>query len=160
MNRVFEWLSRYNRREQTLLLTGALAIVLYILWMGLLAPLKEKRELQISSNLGAAESLERVKLMAAQIKQAQQTTASGNTSNTNISQLIDSSLQSNGLRMSGFQPGSRGEVRVRLDNVSYAAMMQWLHDLEYRHDVAVKDLSIAATNTAGEVTANIRLSKN
>ncbi|MDO3388729.1 type II secretion system protein M [Gilvimarinus sp. SDUM040013] len=161
MNKVFDALGKYNRREQTILLVGALSIVLYILWMGVLAPLKDKREQQIATNASTSASLERVKLMAAQIKQAQSNTqkASGN-SGANFSQLIDSTLQANGLRMSGFQPGTRGEVRVRLDNVNYASVMQWLYDLEYRHDVAVKDLSMAGTNTAGQVTANIRLSKN
>lgn len=161
MNKLFAALARYNRREQTILLVGAIAIVLYILWMGVLAPLQEKRDQQIATNANTRASLERVKLLAAQIQQARSKGQNASqTSANNISQLIDSSLQANGLRMSGFQPGTRGEVRVRLDNVQYPAIMQWLYDLEYRHDVTIKDLSMAATNTAGEVTANIRLSNN
>ncbi|MBU2886241.1 type II secretion system protein M [Gilvimarinus agarilyticus] len=161
MNKVFATLAQYNRREQTILLVGALAVVLYILWMAVLSPLQDKRTQQIATNANTSASLERVKLMTAQIKQAQSLERSANNSSgTNISQLIDSTLQSNGLRMSGFQPGTRGEVRVRLDNVNYTAIMQWLYDLEYRHEVTVKDLSMAATSTAGKVTANIRLSKD
>ncbi|MCP8900349.1 type II secretion system protein GspM [Gilvimarinus xylanilyticus] len=161
MNKLFDALSKYNRREQTILLVGVLAVVLYILWMGVLSPLKEKREQQLVTNASTAAALERVKVLAARINNAesaanQQSAASSG----NISQLIDSTLQANGLRMSGFQPGTRGEVRVRLDNVNYAAITQWLYDLEYKHDVSIKDLSMASTTTPGQVTANVRLSKN
>ncbi|MDO3381489.1 type II secretion system protein GspM [Gilvimarinus algae] len=161
MNRLFTALSKYNRREQTILLVGALAVLLYLLWMAVLAPLKDKREQQIVTNASTAAALERVKVLTAKLKKAEADSrqqASGNSAN--ISQMVDSTLQANGLRMSGFQPGTRGEARVRLDNVSYAAMMQWLYDLEYKHDVSIKDLSMAATTNPGEVTANIRLGKN
>ncbi|WP_020210700.1 type II secretion system protein GspM [Gilvimarinus chinensis] len=161
MNQLFDALAKYNRREQTILLLGALAVVLYILWMGVLAPLKEKREQQVVTNASTTAALERVKVLTARINKAESDSRQQSAaSRGNISQLIDSTLQANGLRMSGFQPVTRGEVRVRLDNVNYSAMMQWLYDLEYKHDVSVKDLSMASTTTPGQVTANVRLSKN
>lgn len=161
MNKLFDALSKYNRREQTILLVGVLAVVLYILWMGVLSPLKEKREQQLLTNASTAAALERVKVLAARINNAESAANQQSAATSgNISQLIDSTLQANGLRMSGFQPGTRGEVRVRLDNVSYAAITQWLYDLEYKHDVGIKDLSMASTTTPGQVTANVRLSKN
>jgi general secretion pathway protein M len=55
---------------------------------------------------------------------------------------------------------SGGEVRLRLDRVPYDRFMQWLYDIEIRHGVAVRDLSMAATNEPGQVTVNIRLQKN
>ena len=158
MNKLFEALARYNRREQTILLVGALAIILYVLWMAILSPLQAKREQQLLTNASTSAALERVKVMAAKIQQGKRDSAAqSNNGGGNISQLIDTTLQANGLRMSGFQPGTRGEVRVRLDDVSYSAMMQWLYDIEYQHNVSILDLSIAASSSAGKVTANVRL---
>lgn len=161
MNRLFELLSRYNRREQTILLVGALAIVLYVLWMGVISPLQQKRDQQIVRNAAASAALGRVEVMALKIRKIRNESQSGNSQGGgNISQLIDSSLRANSLSMSGFQPGTQGEVRVRLDNVNYEPLMQWLYDLEYKHDIAIRDLSLATGNQPGQVTANVRLSSN
>ena len=160
MNRLFELLSQYNRREQTILLAGALAVALYLLWMAVISPLQAKRDQQLTTNAATAAALGRVELLALKVKKAKSESQTTGGSDTNISQLIDTSLQAVGLSMSGFQPGTRGEVRVRLDNVSYEPLMQWLYDLEYKHDVSIRDLSLASTTQPGLVTTNIRLRKN
>lgn len=161
MNRVFEFLSQYNRREQTILLVGALAVLLYLLWMVVISPLQQKRDQQLASNAAASAALGRVEVMALKIdKMRTQDRARNNRDSGNISQLVDRSLRANGLSMSGFQPGTQGEARVRLDNVNYAPLMQWLYDLEYKHDVAIRELTMAAGNQPGQVTVTIRLSSN
>src|SRR5690606_14069472 len=99
----------------------------------------------------------RVQILAAQIQQLR---SEGNASaGENINGLIDSSLRANGLQMSGLQPGSNGEVRVRLDRASYQPLMQWLYELEYKQGITVTDLSLASTNDPGQVTVNLRLQK-
>lgn len=160
MNNFFTYLSNFNRREQTTLLLGGLAVLLYLLWIAVLSPLQDRREAQQATNAAATQSLGRVQLLAVRIKQARNEGAQAGASKDNISRLIDTSLQANGLSMSGFQPGTAGEVRVRLDRVRYSSLMQWLYDIEYQHNINIRDLSIAATNDPGLVTVNIRLQKN
>lgn len=161
MNRPFELLSRYNRREQTILLVGALAVLLYLLWMGVVSPLQQKRDQQRVSNAAASAALGRVEVMALKIDKIRDQSQSRRTPGSgNISQLVDSTLRANGLSMSGFQPGTQGEARVRLDNVGYTPLMQWLYDLEYKHDVAIRELTMAAGNQPGQVTVTIRLGGN
>lgn len=160
MTRFFEFLSRYNRREQTMLLVGGLAIFLYLLWKLLLVPLQDWRDQQLQNNASATQALGRVKILSARLEQYRSDAQGAGQQGTNISRLIDASLRDNGLSMSGFQPGTGGEVRVRFDQVPYERFMQWLHDIEYQHDIGVTDLSMAATSEQGLVTVNIRLQKN
>ena len=160
MNDLFAYLSRFNRREQTTLLVGGIAIVLYLLWLLVLAPLEAQREAQLQANTSTSQALGRVQVLATKIKQARQQGAQASGNSSNISRTIDASLQSNGLSMSVFQPGTAGEVRVRLDRASFGALMQWLYDIEYKNNISVRDLSIAETNDPGQVTVNIRLQKN
>ncbi|WP_347332650.1 type II secretion system protein M [Marinimicrobium locisalis] len=160
MKAFFDWLSRYNRREQTIMLVGALAVALYILWQAVLVPLSEWREQQVRSNNAVSQSLGRVELLAAQMRKAEQQAQSAARDDSNISALVDSSLRANNLSMSGFQPGTGGQVRVRLDKVPYDRFMQWLHEMEYQHDVSVVDFSMAGASEQGRVTVNIRLQKN
>lgn len=160
MKALFIWLSRYNRREQTMLLLGGLALALYLIWKALLVPIAEWRDRQASANLSASQSLGRVELLAAQLENARRREREGGGNGSSLSALIDASLRDNSLSMSGFQPGTDGQVRVRLDEVPYDRFIQWLYDLEYQHGVSVVDFSMAGTSEQGRVTVNIRLQKN
>ncbi|WP_111641557.1 type II secretion system protein GspM [Marinimicrobium alkaliphilum] len=156
MNQIFKYLARFNRREQTILIVGVAAVVVYLFWMVLLVPLQERRETQIQANTSAALSLGRVQVLAARLERASQN-GQRQGSGGDISRLVDSSLQANGLRMAGFQPGTGGEVRVRLERMPYDRVMQWLYDLEYRHEVSIQDLTLSPTTDEGLVSVNIRL---
>ncbi len=160
MTKFFEFLSRYNRREQTMLLVGGLAIFIYLLWKILLVPLQDWRDQQLQNNASATQALGRVKILSARLEQYRTVAQGAGQQDANISRLIDASLRANGLSMSGFQPGTGGGVRVRFDQVPYERLMQWLYDIEYQHDIGVTDLSMAATSEQGLVTVNIRLQKN
>lgn len=160
MNELLAHFSRFNRREQTTMLVGGIAVLLYVFWIAVLAPLQAKRDNQVLANTTTTQSLGRVKLLAAQIQQSRNQGGQAAGSGENISRLIDASLRANNLSMSGFQPGTAGEVRVRLDRAPFESLMQWLYDVEYKHNIAVRDLSIASTNEPGQVTVNIRMQKH
>jgi general secretion pathway protein M len=161
MNKLFTFLSRYNRREQTALLLCGLAITLYLIWAAVLNPLANKRAAQLQANTAATQSLGRVQILAARFEQARnQNATAGNVGGGNISQIVYSSLQANGINISQFQPGTAGEARVRLDRANYEALMQWLYDIEFKHQIIVRELSLAGTNDPGQVTVNIRLQKH
>ncbi len=157
MNQIFTLLNKYNRREQMMLLACALAVAVYLLWLVVLTPIQNKRDQLLAANTASTQALGKVQIMAAQIQQMR---SQGNTaSSANISGVIDSSLRANGLSMSGFNPGSNGEVRVRLERAPYDALMQWLYEMEFKQGISVSELSIAATNDVGQVTVNLRLQK-
>lgn len=161
MNQILELLAKYNRREQTMLLLVAAAVVLYLLWVLVLAPLQSAQVQQMKNNIATSAALGRVEILAAKIELSRKNKKqSGQSSRGNISQLIDSSLQARGLSMSGFQPSTQGEVRVRLDSVNYTALIQWLYDIEYQHNMVIRDMTLAASSNPGFVTVNIRLRKN
>jgi general secretion pathway protein M len=160
MDKFFTLLSRYNRREQIALLVCLLAVVIFLLWSLLLNPLANKREAQLQANTNATQSLGRVKILAARLEQARNQGASPNQGGENLSQLVYTSLQANGISISQFQPGTAGEARVRLDKVAYEPLMQWLYDLESRHQVVIREFSLVTTNDPGLVSVSVRLFKN
>lgn len=160
MNKIFDFLSRYNRREQTILLLGGLAVFIYLLWRVLLVPIQEWHERQVRANESASITLARVEILSAQLKRARERDSESGADTGNLSALVDSSLRANQLNMSGFQPGTGGQVRVRLDEVPYDRFMQWMYDMEYQHNVSVVDFSMAGTSAEGRVTVNIRLQKD
>lgn len=157
LNQLLNFLNKYNRREQMLILGCGLAVVLYLLWLIVLVPIQNKRDQLLAANVASSQSLGRVQIAAAQIQQLRAAGASANTEN--ISGLIDSTLRANGLSMSGFQPGANGEARVRLDRAAFDSLMQWLYEIEFKQGISVGDLSIVSTNDPGQVTVTMRLQK-
>lgn len=158
MNSLIELFNRYPRREQLALFSLAMVLAVFVLWVVLLNPLQKKRAQLTAANAATSQSLGKVRIMAAQIQQLRSQGSAGNSSD-NINGIIDSSLRANGLTMSGFQPGAGGEVRLRLERASYTALMQWLHEIEFKQGISVRDLSIAATNDPGLLMVNLRLHK-
>ena len=158
MNELIQLLNKYNRREQTLLLGLAIFLVIYILWVAILSPLYQKRDNLIQANSVATQTLVKVQNMSAQIQQLRNQGAQAQ-SGSDISGLVDRSLQANGLRMDGYQPGPAGDVRVRLEAARYDSLMQWLYDLEFTHGISILELSLAETRDVGLITVNARLQK-
>jgi len=157
INQLLNLLNKYNRRDQTLILGCGLAVAVYLLWLLILVPIQNKRDQLLAANTASTSTLGRVQIAAAQIEQFRNAGASASTDN--ISGLIDSTLRANGLAMSGFTPGSNGEVRVRLDRAAFSPLMQWLYEMEFKQGITVSELSIASTNDPGQVTVNLRLQK-
>lgn len=151
-------LSQYNRREQMMLLAGALLIAIYILWLAVLSPLKHKRDSLLQTTTATQQSLGKVQLLARQYEVlSQQSNQAANSGD--ISGLLDTSLRDNGITMTSFTPSASGEVRVRVDRIASDVLMQWLYDLEAKYHIAIRELSITASNDPGQVSVNLRLLK-
>lgn len=159
MNKLLNSLAQFNRREQTILLVGLLAVALYLLWMLVLAPLQHKRESLLLANTATEQSLGRVKLLAAQIQMLAQQGNQAAASNENIIGVIDASLRENGLQIGNLSPGSGGEVRVSVNKTNSEAALQWLYDIEVKRHLAVRDLTITTSTEPGLVAVSVRLVK-
>ena len=159
MDKLLASLSQFNRREQTTLLIGALLVALYLLWIAVLSPLNNKREQLIKTTTSTQQSLGRVQVLARQFEQLAQQSNQASVAGDNLSGLIDASLRDNGMTMSSFIPSTNGEVRVRIDKVATEPLMQWLYDLESKYHIAIRELSITASNDPGQVSINLRLVK-
>lgn len=158
MEEILKTLSQFNRREQTMLVTLAVLVVVLLIWLAVLSPLKHKRDQLILTTVSNEQALGRVQLLARQVEiQAQQSVQTGG--GGEISGLIDASLRENSLSMSSFVPGPGGEVRVRIDKAGFEPAMQWFYDLENKHHIAIRELSMTGTNEPGQVSINVRLVK-
>lgn len=158
------WINRFYaqpRRDQIMLLVGVGCVALYLVWFALVEPLKEAVQAERVRTQSVAQALARVEALAATVAhaEAQQAKQSRKTL-TSIAELVDKSLRNNGLVMRGFQPSNDGEVRLRLDNVPYTSLLQWLYELETTHGVQIKEVATTASTTPGRVMVNVRLRKD
>ncbi|TDG15039.1 type II secretion system protein M [Seongchinamella unica] len=153
-----QWFARLTQREQLSLLAMGFAIALYLVFVLLLAPLADARDRLAQQNKGVAETLQRVDVLVSQILHLR---ASGSDSGTrrNLTSLINRSTSSFGLQVNRLQPNSRGEVQVRLENAPFDELIAWLHQLEYREGLLVREASITQSGTLGRVNVTVRLAQ-
>lgn len=151
------WLNQASPREQITLGLGAIALVLYILVVGVLDPLNQKLEQQVQRNQAAQEALQRMRNMAA--IWINRDRSGSQSSGTTIVELVDRSLRQHNIRMSGMQPSGSSDVRLRIDQVNFDALLAWLYDMEVTSGAQIRDLSVATGPDPGIVSVNVRLHK-
>lgn len=145
-----------SMRDQKMLAILAGVVLLYLLYQIFLHPLEKANAQLAAQNTAARNNLAEITQMASQLHALQQTQQS-NSSGENITQLVDRSVAANQLHMSRFQPGSSGDVQVRLDNVAFDQTMRWLNELESGNGVAVRELVVAPGAGSGLVNVSVRL---
>ena len=150
-----EWFLKLTARAQGYLLALAVALVLYVLLMGIWRPLSAMRDDMAERNEATEDKLSRVQALASELKQLK--SAGVPQSKRNMNQLINTSTADLGIRPSRISPNSRGETQIRFENVGYPELMRWLYRMEYGEGIAVKEAAINQGDRSGLVKATIRL---
>lgn len=153
-----EWFSQLNQREQMSLLLLGLALAAYLLYILLWSPLDSQREQLAIQNSVIAESLVRVDAMVSQLLQLRSSGAKPG-AKRNLMSVINTSTGRLQLPVSRLQPNSRGEIQVRLEDAAFDDVLQWLHEMEYREGLLVREVSVTQTGTVGRVNVTVRIAE-
>ncbi len=156
MNAFKEWWDQNSSRDQLALLALGICFLLFILYMGILKPIQDKRVTQLRNNQSALSSLKNVRDMAALWTNRDANQNRGATGGS-IVEIVDTSLRAHNLRLSGMQPSGLNDVRLRLDQARFDNLLTWLHEMEVNQGLQIKDLSVATAGEPGMVSVNMRL---
>jgi len=150
------WFTRLDRREQLSLLVLAAVIVLYLLWILLWSPVAAMRDRMLAQNAATAAALVRVDTLVAELQQARVSAGPGG-QRSNLTAVVNQSTGRFGLPVNRLQPGSRGDLQVRLENARFADLIAWLHHLELAEDLVLDEVAITQAGSAGFVNATVRI---
>lgn len=153
-----QWFYGLNAREQMSVMALALALLLYVVFVGVLEPLSDKRASLEQQNTVIAESLSDVDAMVSEIKQLRESGAQTN-GKRNLTTLINRSTSRLQLPVSRLQPNSRGEIQVRLEDAAFDDMLKWLHEMEYREGLLVREVSMTQGRSSGRVNVTVRMAQ-
>lgn len=156
MNAFKQWWDQNSSRDQMAILALGICFLLFILFMGILKPLQEKRVTQLRNNQSAMSSLKNVRDMAA-LWANRDANLSQSSSRGSIVEIVDTTLRAHNLRLSGMQPSGLNDVRLRLDQARFDNLLAWLHEMEVSQGLQIKDLSVATADEPGIVSVNMRL---
>lgn len=150
------WFARLDRREQLSLLLLAAVVGLYLLWVLLWSPVSALRDRMAEQNAATAAALVRVDTLVAELQQARASSGPGG-QRSNLAAVVNQSTGRFGLPVSRLQPGSRGDLQVRLENARFADLIAWLHQLELGEGLLLEEVAITQAGSAGFVNATIRI---
>ncbi len=149
-----EALAALSPRERRLLLAGAIAAVA-ILIFGILIPL-DRGVAHAQERLAKKRAdLSWMQSVASQVAVIPQPSANGES----LLVIIDRSARESGLAsaLSGSEPGSGGNLSVRLEKAPFDVLIGWLARLAQQNGVTVDSAIIEKSGTPGLVNANIVL---
>ena len=153
-----DWFAQLNQREQMSLFILSLAVGLYLLFVLIWSPLATKRDALEVQNSAIAGSLARVDAMVSELLQLRDGGAAVNT-RRNLTSLINQSTSRMELQVSRLQPSSRGDIQVRLENAAFDDVLEWLHEMEYREGLLVREVSVTQAGSLGRVNATVRIAQ-
>lgn len=150
------WFARLGRREQLSLLVLVAVIMLYLVWVLLWSPVVAMRDRMLAQNTATAAALVRVDTLVAELQQARASSGPGG-QRSNLAAVVNQSTARFGLPVNRLQPGSRGDLQVRLENAPFADLAAWLHHLELAEGLLLDEVAITQAGSAGFVNATIRI---
>lgn len=159
MNAFKQWWDQNSSRDQMAILVLGICFLLFILYMGILKPIQEKRATQLNNNQSALNSLKNVRDMAA-LWTNRDASLSQNANQGSIVEIVDTSLRAHNLRLSGMQPSGLNDVRLRLDQARFDSLLEWLNEMEVSQGLQIKDLSVVTADEPGIVSVNMRLRRD
>ena len=151
-----DWFERFSTREQMSLLGMALALFAFLVYQLAWRPLHLRADELQARNLATAEVLARVDRMTAEIL-ALRAAGERRPRISSLTSLVNGTSQESGLVIARLQPGSRGDLQVRLESAAFDDLMRWLERLETAYGVLVSEVSLAETGSGGRVNATLRL---
>lgn len=154
MNEVKQWFLDQHPRDQAMLAAGGLLVAIYILLFVILFPMQDELAKKQKRNIAALGEQQNVYQLAGQLLAKQQ--SGGGESSQNLNSLLNQSLREFGLSMEQFQP-SGNSARVRLATSEFNKVLAWLHEIEIKQGVMVRDLSVTADKSPGAVLVHLQL---
>ncbi|MFT5117007.1 MAG: type II secretory pathway component PulM [Kiritimatiellia bacterium] len=150
------WHERPLGEKRILMLLGAsiVCVLFYLLVFDPIVTWREQEQKKLSAKNRTHAQVVRL------VGRFQQQQLPSDKTSQGLASVIDKSLQANGLAMRGFQPGQKNDARLRLSDVTYTDLVQWLYDAEYQYNLTIEELSISQANASALLMANIRVRKN
>lgn len=155
-----QWFMMLSSREKTIVSIAAVIVPIMLFWLLILQPTINKRESLGAQITDRSEILQQMRGLSSEITQLKRTgIGTKKVSRGNPQQKVESALRTWRLRPNlGVMSAPNGNtVRLNLKDAEADNIMRFLYDVENKHDLAVKQLSLKPTKDIGIANASITL---
>lgn len=157
-------MTRYTQREQLLLLLCGLLVTFTLLWLLLWQPVMAARSASEARLAFAAESLDEVNMLAAELEYLRQSTVNSNEPSDaaqSLPQMLDTLSAQIGIVAASLEPAADNQsAGVRFDAVVMPDLLAWLAELDAQPGIQLEQMTIAPVSnnsSTGNQTVNATL---
>ncbi|MDH3613411.1 MAG: type II secretion system protein M [Gammaproteobacteria bacterium] len=155
-----DWFDTLDSRERIFVLSGAVVVVIVLLYAFVWTPLDKGHKTLEASVAAWERSLEELRPLKGMQHSsgAAKQTANVNTQQTPVV-IVDQTLRARGLDRSlkRSQPTTSNGIRVEFENVAFDDLVLWLGDLSSQYAMHVSSGSMSTANRAGPGRINATL---
>ena len=155
-----QWFMMLSSREKTIVSIAAVLIPILLFWLLLLQPTISKREALASQIDDRTQILQQMRGLSGEIRQLKASSGTATrVSRGNPQQKVESALRTWRLRpnLGVMSAPNSTSVRLNLREAEADNIMRFLYDIETKHGLAVKLLSLKPTKDIGIANASITL---
>ena len=152
------WFESLQPRERVILLAGAVAAALIVLWAGILAPL-DRSATELRAAVATKERL-LIDVTRVQGLQPQDAAPASRGGTHSLVVLVDTTRQPHGLEFARTRPDGPNGINVTFQNASFDALVDWLIAIEANHGVVVETASFSSTRDRGLVSGQLFLRRS
>lgn len=163
IQRFTDWLDGLSARERLLVLVTGVFTLAALFWLLLVQPL-------LLHKARAEDRLREQQLLLAELTQLaarggpelRAAAAPGAGAGQSLVVLIDRSVRERGLGtfLRRNQPDGQDSIRLRLENVPFDQLVEWLADLQGRYGLAAVSVTIDPASDRGRVDTNLVLAQS
>lgn len=162
IERLQDWLDGLAPRERVLVLFAGAFTLLALLWLLLVQPLLLQKARAEDRLREQQQLLAELSQLAARGGPQVRAPAAPGTAGQSLVVLIDRTVRERGL--AGFlrrnQPDGQDSIRLRLENVPFDQLVEWLADLQGRYGLAATSVTIDPASERGRVDTNLVLAQS
>lgn len=156
-----EWFDELESRERLLVISGAVALVIFLVYVLVLQPLRSSyHDLKenVSVQRETAQWMQQGAHQVQQLRRAGGATSKG-LGGRSLLAVADSTARAGGLGpfLKRVEPEGKNGVRVWLEGASFDDLVKWLGILSTSHGVDVDNASLERSESAGRVNARLTL---
>lgn len=158
-----EWYNNLEQRERRILIAGAIALIIMLLYLLVWEPLVDKSLALEKSNKDNQALISWMEQSANEVRELQAKIKAGGPSSRSKGQsllgIIDRTAKQAklGNTVKRVQPDGKTKARVWLENVSFNEMIKWLENLQRREGIHIDTSVIEKQDEAGLVNARLVL---
>lgn len=151
------WYARQSRRDQRVLLAGAIIVAVVVLvWLALLPQRAAARaRAEVASQQQLLDYMRQVGPTLAAAGPGGELQPIGES----FVVFVDRTAREHGLgeALTGSPPTGNGAYRVTFENADFNLMLTWVHQVSTRYGVQVEAANVNGTSAPGKVNASVQL---
>ncbi|MBU6420469.1 MAG: type II secretion system protein M [Gammaproteobacteria bacterium] len=153
-----QWFLSLEKRERGMVACGAAILVIFIVYLALVAPYLSHRRALITQVQSQQALLAWMRPVASQIEALHGSQPAVPTAGSLLG-TVNASIASAGLAgaLQQAQPSDDGSVRVQFKSADFGSLVSWIAGLQRSYGVVASDVTVTRASVAGQVDARIKL---